>query len=446
MKYDLVLKGGTLFTPGGLVAKDIAIKRGKIAAIGDFHKDQTEELLHCEGLTILPGAIDTQVHFREPGHETKEDLASGSKAAVLGGITAVFEMPNTNPPTDTVEALVDKLARAHHRMWCDHAFYIGATLGNKDQLAALEQLPGCAGIKIFMGSSTGNLLVDDDDTLLSILQSGRRRIAIHAEDEARLKERKKYCVPGDPASHPVWRDDETAILATRRILSLARKTGRLIHILHVTTPEEMALIAAHKDIASCELTPQHLTLSAETAYPTLGSYAQMNPPIRSEKHRLGLWHCLQQGIADVIGSDHAPHTIEDKHHPYPQSPSGMPGVQTLLPLMLNHVSEGHLSLSRLVDLVSAGPQRLFGLLEKGRIAVGYDADFSVVDLKASWIIKDEWLASKCGWSPFLGNTLKGLPVGTIIRGNKVMWEGHLYGEPVGQPLRFQDSLRTELLE
>ncbi|MFT8736438.1 MAG: dihydroorotase [Zymomonas mobilis] len=444
MLYDLILKGGTLFTPGGLVSKDIAVKNGKIAAIGEFHKDQADSFLSCDGLTVLPGAIDTQVHFREPGLEGKEDLASGSKAAVMGGITAVFEMPNTNPPTDTAEALADKIARAHRRMWCDHAFYIGATANNISKLDEIESLPGCAGVKVFMGSSTGNLLVDDDETLLSVLQSGRRRVAIHAEDEARLKARQEYRVEGDPSSHPVWRDDETAMQATKRILSLAKKAGRPIHILHVTTPEEMALIAQHKDIASCELTPQHLTLAAETAYPELGTYAQMNPPIRSEKHQSGLWDALQQGIADVIGSDHAPHTIEEKQRPYPQSPSGMPGVQTLLPLMLHHVAEGRLSLARLVDLVSSGPQRLFGLLNKGRIAVGYDADFSIVDMKASWVIENEWLASKCGWSPFAGKQLKAKPVGTIIRGHRVMWEGQLYGEPAGRPLRFQDSVRNEL--
>ncbi|AEH63271.1 dihydroorotase [Zymomonas mobilis] len=444
MLYDLILKGGTIFTPGGLISKDIAVKNGKIAALGEFEKHQADACLACDGLTILPGAIDTQVHFREPGLEGKEDLESGSRAAVLGGITAVFEMPNTNPPTDTAEALADKLARAKNRMWCDHAFYIGATAHNFDKLAGLESLPGCAGIKVFMGSSTGNLLVDDDETLLSVLQSGRRRVAIHAEDEARLKERQPHRVTNDPSSHPVWRDDETAMRATKRILSLAQKAGRPIHILHVTTPEEMALIALHKDIASCELTPQHLTLAAETAYPELGSYAQMNPPIRSGKHQAGLWDALQQGIADVIGSDHAPHTIEEKQRPYPQSPSGMPGVQTLLPLMLHHVAEGRLSLARLVDLVSYGPQRLFGLLNKGRIAVGYDADFSIVDMKASWVVEEEWLASKCGWSPFSGKQLKAKPVGTVIRGHRVMWEGQLYSEAIGRPLRFQDSLRNEL--
>lgn len=250
---------------------------------------------------------------------------------------------------------------------------------------------------------------------------------------ARLGER----IEGDPSSHPVWRDDESAMLATRRILALARAARRRIHILHVTTPEELALIAQHKDIATCEVTPQHLTLAGEEAYPSLGSYAQMNPPIRSAAHRDGLWHWLNQGVPDVIGSDHAPHTIEEKARPYPASPSGMPGVQTLLPLLLDHVANGRTSLQRLVDLTSAGAQRVFGIVGKGRIVAGYDADFTIVDLNAQWTIEESWLASRCGWSPFTGRRLTGKPIGTVIRGNRVMWEGGLANQAQGQPIRFE---------
>jgi len=281
-------------------------------------------------------------------------------------------------------------------MWCDHAFYVGATTENADALAELEMLPGTAGVKIFMGSSTGNLLVAEDEHLARVLRSGRRRVAIHAEDEQRMIARQGERVEGDPASHPVWRDDESALLATRRILRIARETGRKIHILHITTPAELALIAENKDIATCEVTPQHLTLAGEDAYPRLGTYAQMNPPIRSAAHREGLWHYLRQGVPDVLGSDHAPHTIAEKAQAYPASPSGMPGVQTLLPLMLNHVAGGRLSLQHLIELTSAGPQRVFGLRTKGRIALGYDADFSIVDLKARWVVEQNWLASRCG--------------------------------------------------
>jgi len=437
--FDLLLTNGIVHTPGGPARIDVGIRDGRIAGLGVA--GDAGEVIDCAGLDILPGVIDSQVHFREPGLEAKEDLESGSRAAVLGGVTAVFEMPNTKPNTDSADAIADKLARAGGRMWCDHAFYVGATSANAERLAELEMLPGTAGVKIFMGASTGDLLVSEDGELERVLRSGRRRVAIHAEDEARMNAREGERIAGEPASHPVWRDDESAMNATRRIIALARKTGRRIHILHVTTPAELEYIAAHKDIATCEVTPQHLTLAGEDAYPRLGTHAQMNPPIRSAAHRDGLWRWLAQGVPDVLGSDHAPHTREEKAKPYPASPSGMPGVQTLLPLMLNHVAEGRLTLQRLIDLTSAGPQRVFGLVTKGRIAAGYDADFTVVDLKARWTVEESWLASKCGWSPFTGMTLTGRPVGTIIRGRRVMWEGALASHAGGRPVRFEATWR-----
>jgi dihydroorotase len=432
---DLKLRGGRVHLPGGPAEVDVGVSGGRIVAIGEI--GDAGETVDCAGLDVLPGVIDSQVHFREPGLEAKEDLESGSRAAVLGGVTAVFEMPNTKPNTDSADAIADKLARARGRMWCDHAFYVGATAANAEQLRELERLPGTAGVKIFMGASTGDLLVAEDAELARVLASGKRRIAIHAEDEARMNARLGERVAGDPSSHPVWRDDESALLATQRILRLARAARRRIHVLHVTTPAELELLGRHKDIATCEVTPQHLTLAGEDAYPRLGTYAQMNPPIRSGAHRDGLWYWLNQGVPDVLGSDHAPHTREEKAKEYPESPSGMPGVQTLLPLMLNHVAEGRLTLRRLIDLTSAGPQRVFGIAGKGRIAVGYDADFTVVDLKARWTVEESWLASKCGWSPFTGMTLTGRPVGTIVRGSRVMWEGQLAEAAGGAPVRFE---------
>ena len=435
--YDLLLTNGIVWTPGGPAETSVGVRDGKIVAIGE--PGDAGETIDCTGLTVLPGVIDSQVHFREPGLEAKEDLESGSRAAVLGGVVAVFEMPNTKPNTDTADALNHKLARARDRMWCDHAFYVGATSANADKLAELERLPGAAGVKIFMGASTGDLLVSEDKELARVLASGRRRVAIHAEDEPRMQARLGERVPGDPSSHPVWRDDESAILATRRILSLARAARRPIHVLHITTPAELELLSQHKDIATCEVTPQHLTLAGEEAYPRLGTYAQMNPPIRSGAHRAGLWGWLNQGVPDVLGSDHAPHTREEKAKPYPDSPSGMPGVQTLLPLMLDHVAHGRLSLQRLVELTSAGPQRVFGMTGKGRIAAGYDADFTLVDLKARWTIEADWLASRCGWSPFEGMEVTGKPVATIIRGQSAMRDGTLADAAFGRPIRFDSA-------
>jgi dihydroorotase len=389
---------------------------------------------------VLPGVIDTQVHFREPGLTQKEDLETGSRSAVLGGVTAVFEMPNTNPLTTSAEALADKVARGHHRMHCDFAFYVGGTRENTRDLAELERLPGCCGIKVFMGSSTGSLLVEDDAGVRDVLKNIRRRAAFHSEDEYRLNERKGARIEGDPRSHPVWRDEITALQCTQRLVALARETGKRIHVLHVTTAQEIAFLAAHKDVASVELTPHHLTMAAPECYERLGTLAQMNPPVRDATHRAALWRGLDQGVVDVLGSDHAPHTRDEKAKPYPASPSGMTGVQTLVPLMLDHVNAGRLTLARLVDLTSAGPNRLFGIANKGRIAVGYDADFTVVDLKRRETITNAKVGSRAGWTPYDGVTVTGWPVGTVVRGQRVMWDGEIVAPGRGEAMRFGEAL------
>ena len=446
--YDLIIKGGTVATPNGVAPADVAVTGGRIAAISAPGRTpggaEAAEVFDAAGLHVLPGAIDTQVHFREPGNEHKEDLASGTAAAALGGIVAVFEMPNTAPSTLSAADLDDKLARARGRAWVDHAFFMGAAAENATELGTLELLPGCCGVKIFMGASTGSLLVEDDETLFEVLKHGRRRVAVHAEDEARMRERVGIAREGgDPRFHPEWRDVETARRATERLLRLARRAGRRVHVLHVTTAEEMPLLAAHKDIATVEVTPQHLTLSAPDCYERLGTLAQMNPPIREVRHREALWRAIAYGVVDVIGSDHAPHTREEKAKPYPGSPSGMPGVQTLLPLLLDHMNAGRLSLARLIDLTSAGPARIYGIARKGRIAVGFDADFSIVDLKARREIAADWLAAKCGWSPFEGLRVTGWPMATVVRGRVVMREAELQGDPAGAPVEFWETLREK---
>ena len=437
--FDLVLKGGTVVNHDGTGVRDVGIRSGRIAALGSIDANAAGEVIDCTGLHILPGVIDTQVHFREPGLEQKEDLETGSRAAVLGGVTAVFEMPNTRPLTTSADALADKIRRARHRMFCDFAFYIGATRENVDDIPELERLEGSAGIKVFMGASTGELLVEDEPTLDRIIARIRRRAAFHAEDEARLRERAGLRRPGDASSHPEWRDEIAALTATKRLVRLAEKHGRRVHVLHVSTAEEMAFLADHKEWASVEVTPHHLTLVAPDCYQRLGTFAQMNPPVRDERHRQAIWAALSAGIVDVLGSDHAPHTREEKEHPYPHSHSGMTGVQTLVPIMLDHVNAGRLSLERLVDLTSHGPQRLFGIRNKGRIAVGYDGDLTIVDLKRQQTIDDSMIASRCGWTPYHGVTVKGWPVGTIVRGRHVMWEGEVLGAAGGEPVRFYEA-------
>lgn len=435
--YDLVLTGGVVVNQDGAGRRDLGVRNGRIAAIGSL-AGAAGERIDCTGLHLIPGVVDSQVHFREPGMEHKEDLESGSRAAVLGGVTSVFEMPNTRPPTTSESALADKVDRAIDRMHCDFAFWVGGTHDNADDLAELERLPAAAGVKVFMGSSTGDLLVDDDAGVERILSRLNRRAAFHSEDEALLNARLEMRVPGDPSSHPVWRDEEVALSCTRRLVAIAERTGAQIHILHISTAEEIAFIARHKQIASMELTPHHLTLSADD-YERLGTLIQMNPPVRTVRHRERLWSGLADGTADVLGSDHAPHTLAEKQKPYPESPSGMTGVQTLVPIMLDHVSAGRLSLERFVDMTSAGPARLFGIVGKGRIAVGYDADLTVVDLKRRETISNNWIASKPGWTPYDGREVVGWPIGTIIRGRKVMWEGELLAPGNGRPVSFAQT-------
>ncbi len=434
--FDLVLHGGTCLTPSGRQRVDVGVRGGRIAALGELGAAAAAQRVDVTGLHVLPGVIDPQVHFREPGLTHKEDLGSGSASAALGGVTAFFEMPNTSPPTDSAAALAWKVARARETSWVDFAFFAGATKQNVGELAALERLEGCAGIKVFLGSSTGTLLVDDEASIEAVLGHGARRIACHSEDEARLKARRPLAEKGSVHAHPEWRDEECAVLSTRRLLALARKTGRRVHVLHVTAAGELPLLEAARDVATFETSPQHLTLAAPDCYDRLGTLAQMNPPIREARHRDALWEAVKNGLVDVLGSDHAPHTLEEKARPYPSSPSGMPGVQTLVPVMLTHVAAGRLSLERFVDLTSSGVARVFGLPTKGRLAVGSDADFTVVDLQAKWTITTAWSKSKCGWTPFDGFEATGKPVATVVRGSVVMRDGQLVGSPRGAPVSF----------
>lgn len=438
--YDVILRGGTVVNQDGEGQRDVAISNGRIAAIGALGQATAGETIDCKGLHILPGVMDTQVHFREPGLTHKEDLETGSRGAVLGGVTAVFEMPNTDPLTITAETFADKVKRGNHRMHCDFAFFIGGTRENYRDLPELERAPGCAGVKVFMGSSTGSLLVEDDGGLREILKVIRRRAAFHAEDEYRLNERKPLRIEGDPRSHPVWRDPMAALKATERLVTIARETGARIHVLHISTKEEIAYLRDHKDVASAEATPHHLTLAAPECYERLGTRAQMNPPVRDASHRDMIWYGVHQGIIDVLGSDHAPHTAEEKAKVYPASPSGMTGVQTLVPVMLDHVNAGRLSLARFVDLTSAGPARLFNIAMKGRIAAGYDADLTIVDLKREETITNKWIASRAGWTPYDGVKVKGWPVGTFVRGQRVMWQGEVTAPSTGEPVRFLETL------
>ena len=440
MTYDLIIKNGTIVNHNGIGDGDVAIKDGKIVGVGDFKTATADKVIDAKGLHILPGVIDTQVHFREPGNEYKEDLETGANAAVLGGVTGVFEMPNTNPTTSTNAALADKIKRATGRMSCDFAFYAGATGENIDELPDLEHQLGCVGIKVFMGSSTGTLLVKDDETLGKVLSKITRRAAFHSEDEYILEQDRDKIRPGDVSSHYEARSKLAALTSTKRLVRLARQYNKRIHVLHISTAEEMEFLKDHKDLVSIEVLPNHLSFYGPDIYKKIGTLAQQNPPIREKYHNDALWVAVQNGLVDVLGSDHAPHTLEEKQRTYPASPSGTPGVQTMLPVMLTHVANGKLTLMRLVDLLCHGPNRLFGIAGKGRLAVGYDADITIVDLKARKVITNEMIASKSKWTPFNGMEAKGWPTHTIVRGQVVMNDDEIILHGKGQPMQFQENM------
>ena len=417
---------------------NIGVKDGQIHEIGSLYKVQAKKEFSAKGLYVLPGLIDTQVHFREPGLEYKEDISHGSLSAIKGGITAFFDMPNTLPPTIDIPHWKEKIKRAEQKSWCDFAFYLGAVPENKDVLHKIDGQQACPGVKIFLGHSTGNLVLEDEASLQSVFSQRQRMTAIHSEAESRLQDRKHlaYAQPLSVENHPLWRDPETCLISTKRVVKLARTYQIPIHILHVSTKQEMEFLASHKDLVSIEVTPQHLSLQDPDCYKEYGSFVQMNPPIRDKTHREALWKAVESGVVDMIGSDHAPHTREEKQKPYPESPSGMPGVQTLLPLMLTHVNQGRLSLKRLVQLLAHNPARRFKIKNQGQIQKGSVANFTLVDLKAKRKIESGWLASKCAWSPFEGWEVQGWPMFVFLHGQTVVAEDEVLGSPMGRKIPF----------
>ena len=437
MHYDLILRGGRCVLPWGTVPADIGVIDGRIAAIGAARDATADQVLDVTHLHVLPGLIDPHVHLRDPGDPAIESIATGTRAAVLGGITTVFDMPNTSPAITDAATAAWKQAYIPQHAYCDMGFYVGATKGNAAALAGLETQAGVCAVKVFAGSSTGDLLVEDDASIEAVLRHGHRRVAFHSEDEYRLQARRGLFHDGDPyASHMEWRDVECARLGTERILALAERTGRPVHILHVSTAEELDLLRQHRRLATVELLVNHLTQWAPEVYERLGGYAVMNPPLRDRRHTEAAWAAVADGTADTIGSDHAPHPRAAKERPWPAVAAGLTGVQTLVPVMLDHVAAGRLTLERMVDLMAAGPARVYGLACKGRICAGYDADFTVVDVAARRTITNDWIASPCGWTPFDGMTVTGWPVMTIVRGSVVMRNDRVAGAPEGRLVSF----------
>jgi len=432
---SLIIKNGSCYIDGKLMQTDIGLSGNKIKKIGKIELNSSK-VYDATGKLVLPGIIDTQTHFREPGSTDVEDLESGSRAAVLGGVTSLFEMPNTNPPTSNLEEFDKKLKLAKNRMHSNYAFYFGATPKNIKQLSKLKDVEGCCGVKLFAGSSTGKLLVDKEADIEKVISSSDRVVSIHSEDEEILNLRKKFIKEGNVHSHPEWRNTECAISSTRRVVKIAERYNKKIHVLHVTTKEEIDFLAMHKKNVTFEITPQHLTLYAPDCYDKLGTYAQMNPPLRTREHYDRLWVAVKNNIVDVLGSDHAPHSKENKNKNYPNTPSGMPGVQTIFPVMLDHVNSGKLTLQQLIKLMCENPCKIFGIKNKGYLKEGYDADLTIADMDKEVTIKNEMIASKCGWTPFNNHKVKGFPVGTIVNGNLVMSDGKVIVESKGTPLKF----------
>jgi dihydroorotase len=433
--YSLIIKNGSCFIDGKLTKMDIGLLNNKIKKIGKIELNSSK-VYDATDKVVLPGIIDTQTHFREPGSTDVEDLESGSRAAVLGGVTSLFEMPNTNPPTSNLVEFDKKLQLAKNRMHSNYAFYFGATPENTEQLSKLKDVEGCCGVKLFAGSSTGKLLVDKEADIEKVISSSDRVVSIHSEDEEILNLRKKFIKEGDVHSHPEWRNTECAISSTRRVVKIAERYNKKIHVLHVTTKEEVDFLAMHKKNVTFEITPQHLTLYAPDCYDKLGTYAQMNPPLRTKEHYDRLWMAIKNNIVDVLGSDHAPHSKENKNKNYPNTPSGMPGVQTIFPVMLDHVNNGKLTLQQLIKLMCENPCKIFGIKNKGYLKEGYDSDLTIADMDKEVTIKDEMIASKCGWTPFNNHKVKGFPVATIVNGNLVMSDGKVIVESKGTPLKF----------
>lgn len=432
----LLIRHARIILPNGeLMIGDVLTRDRQIVEVApEISQTTLATEVDARGLTLLPGVIDPQVHFREPGLEHKEDLFTASCACAKGGVTSFLEMPNTRPLTTTQQALDDKLDRASHKSLVNYGFFIGATAENLPDLLLAKPTPG---IKIFMGSMHGQLLVDGETALSAIFAKGDRLIAVHAEDQARINERRQeFANIHDPAVHSQIQDDQAAMLATQLALKLSKKYQRRLHILHLSTALEADLLRQDKPSwVTAEVTPQHLLLNT-SAYEQIGTLAQMNPPLRSPHDNEVLWQALRDGVIDFIATDHAPHTLEEKAQEYPNSPSGMPGVETSLALMLTAAMQGHCTVAQVVNWMSKAVAVAYGIPNKGAIAPGYDADLVLVDLNTYRPVRREELLTKCGWSPFEGWNLTGWAITTIVGGEIVYDKGQVNTQVRGQALTF----------
>jgi len=432
----LITNGRVAQVDGSTIEADLLVRDGRIERIDSSITVKADSTIDANGQLVMPGVIDPQVHFREPGNEHKEDLGSGSRAAVRGGVTSFLEMPNTKPPTTDQAAMDKKLKLASEKSVANYGFFIGAT---PDNLEALNSVHPACGIKIFMGSSTGSLLVNDKKDLDRIFGNGRRLIAVHAEDEIRIEERKQqFAGRTDYAVHSEIRDNRCAVLATELALELSIKYQRRLHILHLSTADEVEILRKHKpDWVTAEVIPNHLFLNVAD-YEKLGSLVQMNPPIRTQHDNDVLWAGLKDGTIDFIATDHAPHTLEEKNQPYPKSPAGMPGVETSLPLMLTRMQAGDCTLAEIQKWMCYGPAEAYRIPNKGKLLEGWDADITIVDLEQTKPVRNEEIFSKVGWSPYVGRELY-WPTHTIVNGELVFENGEVCEGVHGKALTYDQG-------
>jgi dihydroorotase len=431
-----LIKNATVMLPEGPQATSVVIKDTKIADIDPARGLHVDREIDAQGLHLMPGVIDDQVHFREPGMTHKEDLYTASRACAKGGITTFFEMPNTSPATIDQPALDAKLALAARKSLVNYGFYIGATPSNLDALRSAQRTPG---IKIFIGSSTGDLLVDQQSALEQIFAETTLPICAHCEDEATVRANaERYAGLKDVALHSQIRDHEAAIIATRRTLDLAKRHTHRFHVLHVSTGAETELLADHENLITAEACPHHLLFNVDD-YARLGTLVQMNPSLKTDNDNRRLWEALLDGRIQVIATDHAPHLLEEKKQDYPESPSGLPAVENSLALLLNQVHQGHCSLQQVVHWMCDAPARVWDLVNKGRIAVGYDADLVLVDLERTNTVRNEEQESKCRWSPWHGETLTGWPMRTWVMGHLVYNNGQFDESVLGSEARFDHA-------
>jgi len=434
----ILIKNGLIVNSQEITQKDIFINNGQIETIDSNIELECDKIIDASGLHIMPGGIDPQVHFREPGLTHKETIETGARSAVAGGITTFFEMPNTTPATITKKLLDEKYEIAKKTSVANYSFFLGAT---PDNFSEIENMKGNCGLKIFMGSSTGDLLVDSEKALDSIFKVCNKIIAVHAEDEMILNQVAQQNKGTKFTDHPNMRPVEAAVAATQKAINCALKYEKRLHILHLSTAEEVKILRKYKstNLITAETTPQHLLLHAPDIYEKIGSFAQMNPPIREKYHQDELWAGLIDGTINCIATDHAPHTLEEKFLPFGQAPSGMPGVETSLPLMLNHSHTSNIDIKDIVKWMCENPAIIYKIKNKGFIKEGYDADITIVDINKEKIISGKNMQSKCGWSAFDGKNIKGWPIITIVNGNVVYENGQINNQFLGHQVEFDES-------